>query len=204
MNPKRLLLALFLLYWAGVVGVTFFSSSLKESVRKSYYRFFVPSGYNMFVPVTQTNFNVKYEFYNGNQKVGELNSWEYLDESGKSLFERKEIFLKKMVYFYRVSNLDHAFLNHDYDWKYIRKIEQPDSGFVQGVYLNNLVGKLKNVSEIFIHEDPKLAETDSVAISVRRMPIILPFQPDYEPNYSFFVGDTVFFQTYYLTDKEGK
>lgn len=198
MNPKRLLFTLFLLYWAGVYGVTFFSENYKEKIKNSSYRFFMPTGYNMFSPVTQTTFNVKFEFFEREAKIGEINSWDYLNENGKFPIERKEVFLKKMVYFYRVPDLDYAFLKNDYDLKYRNKKEDLDSIYAQDIYLKNLISKIKKSSELFIKEDADLERADSVFISIKRTPIILPFHPEYKENYTFHVGDTVFFSTYYL------
>src|SRR5690606_7841590 len=115
--------------------------------------------------------------------------------------ERKEIFLKKMVYFYRVPDLDYHYLKNDYDRKYRNIEEDLDSVFQHNPYLNNMILKIQKSSQLLVDEIPDISTTDSVWISFQRHPIILPFDPDYKGSYTFYVSDTVFFQTSYIPEK---
>lgn len=196
MNYKKLLFVLFIVYWTIAFGVALFFKDAKVQIRDSAFRYFIPFGYNMFVPVTQTNFDVTYRFYKDGNEISEISSVDYLNPKTKhGLLKHKKLFLEKMLYFYRIPDLDFAFLESDYKHKYFHADFDLDEKIKEDLYLKKITEKLQKFPTHFLAENPEIKYVDSIYFTIRRTPTILPFETEYKNNYTFYVGDTIFFES---------
>ncbi len=198
MKPKGLLFALFILYWIVVYGVALFSGKIRSEFRQSTLSHFVPYGYSMFTPMTKTKFDVSYEFYENGKPIKILSLREYIDaEYDKGLLYNKTAFVKSKIYLDQIYQLDLAFQKNQY-----ARMNNPETkGFEDVIQeeenLNSIIRNIQNFSKLYIEENPSLT-VDSVIISVRRKPMILPYKPDYTGDYTYVLGDTVFYHTDYI------
>lgn len=191
MKPERLLFTLFLLYWAGVYGVTFFGSDHF----KSQFRDTIPTGYRMFAPVTNTHYDVYYEFYSGGKLKEKFFISGYLEKQNeKSVFFKKSNFVRERLFGGLIKKLDYHYQKSLYDELY----KQKENDFEKQVLINRELGpiveNLKNFSRLYLLENPGII-ADSVSISVLRKPMVLPFEQDYKDDFTYKVGEKTFFQT---------
>jgi len=191
MKPQRLLFTLFVLYWAGVYGVTFFAgNSFKSKFRDT-----IPTGYRMFAPVTNTNYDVYYEFYSGGELKEKFFISDYLKrQNEKSVVFKKSNFVKERLYGGLIKTLDYHYQKSLYDELY----KQKENDFEKQVLINRelipIVENLKQFPQLYLLENPEI-EADSISISVLRKPMILPFAPDYKDDFTYKIGEKTFFQT---------
>ncbi len=191
MKPKRLLFALFLLYWAVVYGVTFFAgSNLKSQFRDS-----IPTGYRMFAPVTDTNYDVIYEFYSDGKLRKRLILSEYIaSEYDNSIFQNKSAFVKDRLYLGLMKTLDFHYQKSLYDELYKGKENDFAQKLLSEPELLPLVKNLEKFPILYLLENPEI-KTDSFSVSVWRAPMILPFDKSYNRDFTYKVGKKVFYKT---------
>ncbi len=191
MKPKRLLFALFLLYWAVVYGVTFFTgNNFKSQFRDS-----IPTGYRMFAPVTNTNFDVSYEFYTDGNLIRQIQLSDYIsNEYQKSIFQQKSAFIKDRLYLGFLKTLDFYYQKTLYDELYKGKENDFETQIRTNRELIRIVENLENFPKLYLLENPDL-KSDSISVSVRRKPMVLPFAPEYNRDFTYKIGAKTFFQT---------
>lgn len=191
MNPKRLLFTLFLLYWAGVYGVTFFAGdNLKSSFRDT-----IPTGYRMFAPVTDTNYDVSYEFFRDGELIREIKFSEYIHkEYDKPFYQNKSAYVKEKLYSGSLKILDFRYQKSLYDEVYRNKKNDFDSLTVSSKELMGIIDNLKNFPKLYLAENPEIF-ADSVWISASRKPMILPFDSLYKGAFTYRIGNKIFFTT---------
>lgn len=195
MKPKGVLFSLFILYWIAVYGVALFSSNLRNGFRQTTLSQFIPYGYSMFTPMTKTKFDVNYEFYKNGNTVKNISLQDYIDsEYDKGLIHNKTTFVKSKIYLDQVYQLDLAFQKNQY-----AQLSNSDQGNFEEVInkdenLKSIVQNIHIFSKLYLKENQELA-ADSVVISVKREPMILPFNPEYKGDFTYVLGDTVFYKT---------
>ena len=191
MKPERLLFTLFALYWAGVYGVTFFAGDHFKTQIKEW----IPTGYRMFAPVTNTNYDVAYEFYEKGELKGKFLISNYLEkENEKSIFQSKSYFVKERLYLGWMKTLDFHYQTSLYNELYKGKENDFDKKLKTHKELIPIVQNLKNFPKVYLKENPNI-KADSVSISVMRKPMVLPFDKEYKDDFTYFIGEKVFFQT---------
>lgn len=191
MNPKRLFFTLFLLYWAGVYGVTFFAGeNFKIRLRET-----IPTGYRMFAPVTNTNYEVFYEFFLNEKLVDTLQLSEYINkEYEKSFYLNKSAYVKDELFQGSLKILDYRYQKALYEEIYEKKPNGFEKQTTSDAELSKIIESLKNFSKVYLSENPEI-KSDSVVISVLRSPMILPFAPGYEGDFTYIVGKKIFYTT---------
>ncbi len=191
MKPERLLFTLFLLYWAVVYGVTFFAgNNFKSQFRES-----IPTGYRMFAPVTNTNYDVYYEFYSDEKLKEKFCISDYIEKQNeKSFVFKKSNFVKERLFGGLIKKLDYHYQKSLYAELY----KQKENDFEKQVHTNRelipIVENLKKFPQLYLLENPEI-KADSVSISVMRKPMVLPFSPDYNADFTYKIGEKTFFQT---------
>lgn len=191
MKPKRLLLTLFLLYWAVVYGVTFCAGeNLKSQFRDS-----IPTGYRMFAPVTDTNYDVFYEFYADGKLTEKIILSEYIAaEYDKSIFQNKTAFVKDRLYLGLMKTMDYHYQKSLYDELYKGKENNFAQKLLSDPELIPLVKNLEKFPKLYLLEHPEI-KADSFSVSVWRAPMILPFDKSYDKDFTYKVGKKVFYRT---------
>lgn len=191
MKPKRLLFALFVLYWIGVYGVTFFYDGISIGL----FNGMIPSAYKMYAPVTNTHYDVHYDFYLSGQKVKSILLSEYIhsDES-KGIFQDKTNFAKSKVYEGPLKVLDFEFQSALYKKRYKKDSLDLNEHLLNQPKIQRIEKNLQNFAKLYLAENPNF-KSDSVSISVRRDPMILAFQPDFKNDFTYEIGKGVFFKT---------
>ncbi len=191
MKPKRLLFTLFLLYWAGVYGVTFFAGNqLKTQFRET-----IPTGYRMFAPVTNTNYDVYYEFYAEGELKGKFYISDFIEkENEKSVIFKKSAFVKERLFGGLIKKLDYNYQKSLYNELYKQKVNDFEKQVLTNQELIPIVENLKNFPQLYLLENPEI-KADSVSISVMRKPMVIPYAPDYGDDFTYKVGEKTFFQT---------
>lgn len=191
MNPKRLLFTLFLLYWAGVYGVTFFAGdNLKKRFRET-----IPTGYRMFAPVTDTRYDVSYEFSLNSETVRKVELSDYINAQYDTPFYlHKSAYVKDKLFQGSLKVLDFRYQQTLYEELYRNKTNDFEVQTVSNPELSKIIANLKNFSKLYLLENPEI-RADSVNISVYRSPVILPFAPDYKDDFTHKVGEKIFYTT---------
>lgn len=195
MKPKGVLFSLFILYWIVVYGVALFSSDLRNSFRQTALSHFIPYGYSMFTPMTKTRFDVNYEFYKNGNAVKNIFLQDYINsEYNKGLIHNKTAFVKYKIYLDQIYQLDLAFQKNQY-----AQLSDSEQGNFEEVInkdenLKSIIQNVRNFSKLYLKEKPELT-ADSVIISIKRKPMILPFNPEYKGDFTYVLGDTVFYKT---------
>ena len=192
MNPKRLLFTLFLLYWVGVYGVTFFAGkNLKSQFRDS-----IPTGYRMFAPVTNTQYDAVYKFYLNNEAVKEIKLSDYVNSQyEKPIYLNKTAYVKDKLFQGSLKVLDFRYQKSLYDELYRNKENDFEAQTLHNPELSKIITNLKNFSQYYLNENPEI-KADSVVISVSRSPFILPFAPEYKDDFTHKVGKKIFYTTF--------
>ena len=188
MKPERLLFILFALYWVIVYGVTFFA----EDNLKSQFRDTIPTGYRMFAPATDTNYDVSYAFYRNGKLTEEFLISDYLEK--KKSIVSKSNFVEERLFLGLVKTLDFHYQTALYDEKYKQKENDFEQKLKTHKELIPIVQNLKNFPKVYLKENPKM-KADSVSISVMRKPMVLPFDKEYKDDFTYFIGEKIFFQT---------
>lgn len=192
MNFRKLLLALFVLYWALVYGASFI---LPKSVQKKFSPF-APPAYRMYVPATTTNYDVMYEFYaNGEVSHKVLMSEELASEKEVSLLHDKAVFIKRRLYLESLKSFD-----YEYQMSLHQSLEKKTANdFEEKVRSNEALGRiadnLKNYVGLYTSVQTEL-RFDSVKISAYRKPIVLAFDTDYKESFTYTAGEGVFYETW--------
>lgn len=191
MKPERLLFILFLLYWAGVYGVTFFAGDhFKHQFRDT-----IPTGYRMFAPVTNTNYDAYYEFYSEGELKEKFFISDYLKKQNeKSVVFKKSNFVKERLFGGLIKKLDYHYQKSLYDELYKQKENDFEKQVLTNRELIPILENLKKFPSLYLLENPEI-KADSVSISVQRKPMILPFATDYNADFAYKIGEKTFFQT---------
>lgn len=198
MKPKGLLLALFILYWIAVYGIALFSGKFRNDFRQTSLSHFVPYGYSMFTPMTKTTFDVSYQFYKDGNLAEIVSLRNYLDaEFNKGLFHNKASTVKSRVYLEQIYKLDLAFQKEQYAGINNPENQDFEKTVANDESLKSIAQNIINFSKIYKEENPSL-EADSVGVSVYRKPMILPFNPGYKGDYTYILGDMVFYKSSYI------
>lgn len=198
MKPKGLLFTLFILYWVAVFGVALFSGKYRNEFRKTSLSHFMPFGYSMFTPMTKTNFDVSYEFFKNGHSVKTIYLQKYLDtEFEKGLLQNKTSTNKSRNYFEQIYQLDLAFQKNQYAKTYGSLNGNFEDIINKDEKLKSISQNIRNFSKLYQEENPSL-EADSVSISVFRKPMVLPFNPNYKGDYTYVLGDMVFYKMNYV------
>jgi hypothetical protein len=191
MKPKRLLFALFILYWVGVYGVTFFLSDNFKNKFKG----LVPTGYKMYAPITNTNFDVHYHFYRNKELVDSVRISHYIaEEYDKGILWNKTAFAKSKLYAGSLKVLDFHYQTALYRKRYKKVNINLDSLIIGNSKLQKIDQDLKNFAKFYRVENPSL-KFDSASISVFRYPTILAFQPDFHNDFTYELGNGIFYRT---------
>lgn len=191
MKPKRLLFTLFLLYWAGVYGVTFFGSDHF----KSQFRDRIPTGYRMFAPVTNTQYDIYYEFFAGGELKTKFLISDYLEKQNERfILYKKSNFVRERLFGGLIKKLDYHYQKSLYDEMYKQKNNDFEKQVLTNRELVPIIENLKNFSRLYLLENPEIL-ADSVSISVLRKPMVLPFCQDYKDDFTYKIGERTFFQT---------
>lgn len=197
MKSKRLLFILFLVYWVVVYGVSFISN---QQI-KDFFKETIPTGYRMFVPMTKTNFDVQYKFYQKGMLIKEVALSDYLKkEYNKSLFNNKVAYIKDKLYFGSIKILDFKYQNSLYNEHYLggennfKKLIETDQELV------DIIESLKVFPKLYLSENKDII-SDSISISVNRFPIILDFDERYEGDFTYKAGEGEFYKAYIKLDK---
>lgn len=190
MNTKKLLFTLFILYWIMVYGVSFFAS--KDT--KERYRNLFPTGYRMYTPATNTHYEVDYTFYKGGEAVGDVRFSEFMlkeKEEGRLLKTR---FVEDRLFSGFLKTLDHHYQMELYK----EKVENRENNFDElsrtHPQLQMILGGVKNFPKFYLSKNPDI-QADSVSILISRYPMILPFDPEYIDNFTYYAGEGVFYKT---------
>lgn len=190
MNAKKLLFTLFVLYWIMVYGVSFFASK----GTKERYRNFFPTGYRMYTPATNTHYEVDYTFYKEGEAVEELRFSEFMrreKEKGRLLKTR---FVEDRLFSGFLKTLDHHYQME----LFTEKVKKGENRFEtltrEHPELQMIIGGVENFAKYYISVNPDL-RADSVHIKVSRAPMILPFDPEYKGNFTYYAGEGVFYET---------
>lgn len=191
MKPKRLLFTLFVLYWVAVYGVTFFiSNSYKKQLKG-----LIPTGYKMYAPITNTNFDIQYDFYKNNVLVDTLKFSRYIQkEYDKGIFWHKSSFAKSKLYEGSLKVLDFHYQTTHYQNRYNHKNLDWDSVVFNTPILQEIDLNLQNFAKLYGTEHPEL-KFDSVVITVYRYPMILTFNPEFRNDFTYEVGERIFYTT---------
>lgn len=198
MKSKGLLFTLFILYWVAVFGVALFSGKYRNELRQTSLSHFIPFGYSMFTPMTKTNFDVSYEFFKDGHSVRTISINDYLGkEFDKGLIHNKTSTNKSRNYFEQIYQLDLAFQKNQYAAIDHPANESFEEALDKNPNLKSIQENIKKFSKLYMDENPSL-KADSVSISVFRKPMILPFHPNYKGDYTYVLGDMVFYKTYYI------
>lgn len=191
MKPKRLLFALFILYWVGVYGVTFFLSDNSKNKFKG----LIPTGYKMYAPITNTNFDVHYHFFRNKELVDSVQISQYIEEEyDKGIFWNKTAFAKSKLYQGSLKVLDYHYQTALYRKRYKKENIHLDSLLFEYPKLQKVDQDLKNFAKLYRTEHPTL-KFDSASISVYRYPMILAFQPDFRGDFTYELGEGIFYKT---------
>lgn len=191
MKPKRLLLALFVLYWVGVFGVTFFADAKSKQIFKG----LIPSAYKMYAPVTNTLYTVQYDFYLSNELVKSVDLSEYIQsDQSKGIFQNKTNFAKSKVYEGPLKILDFEFQSALYTKRYKNDRIDLNEYLLNQSKIQKIEKNLQNFAKLYRKENPNL-QTDSVSISVKREPMILAFNPNFRNDFTYEIGKGIFFKT---------
>lgn len=194
MKPKRLLFALFVLYWIGVYGVTFFYGEQS----KTFYKGLIPSGYKMYAPITNTLYDVRYEFYKEDLLVENILLSDYIkEEYDKGILNNKTSFSKSKLYEGSLKVFDFQYQTALYKKRYKNDSIELDSHLMSSSRMVEIDRNLKNFSQLYLQEEPNL-KSDSVSISVYRKPMILPFQPDFKADFTYELGAGIFYKTHQI------
>src|SRR5690606_23584865 len=177
-----------------VAGIAFFSFDFRYQFRKTQLSNFVPFGYSMFTPMTKTNFDVSYEFFQDGNSFRTVSMQDYLNkESAKGITNVKSKSLKSQIYFEQLYQLDLAYQKYHYAKYQKAKKQNFDSIIVQDELLKTITLNLKNFAKLYQTENSFSA--DSVQISVKRSPMVLPYNPDYKGDYTYLAGKGIFYET---------
>lgn len=202
MKPKGLLFTLFILYWIVVYGVALFSGKFRNDFRQTSVSHFIPYGYSMFTPMTKTKFHVTYDFYKDDNLEKKVSLGEYIEsEYDKGLIYNKSTFVKSKIFMDQIYQLDLAFQKFHYQGIFKNKTFEELIG--TDSKLKSIVANVQNFSDLYIKENP-LQKFDSVLISIKREPMILPFNKNYKGDYTYVIGDTVFYRSNYIFKRSEK
>jgi hypothetical protein len=191
MKPKRLLFALFVLYWIGVYGVTFFLGDQSKEKFKG----LIPTGYKMYAPITNTRYDIQYEFFLQGEKRKSIWFSDYIQEEyDKGIFSHKTSFAKTKLYEGSLKILDFQYQSALYKKRYKKEEIDVNPYLMANSRIQKIDQNLKNFAQLYLHENSDL-KTDSVSISVYRYPMILAFQPDFRNDFTYELGEGMFYQT---------
>lgn len=193
MKSKKLWISLFLLYWFIVYGLSFLNNEYLNSQVVE----LIPTRYRMFAPVTKTNFDVEYVFYHKGNEQKKMMFSEYIrEEYDKSILLNKTSFIKDKLYQGNIKVLDFNFQEALYNEKY----QNIPNDFEQRVQENPLLiytlRSLTNFPKLYLKENPNL-KSDSIKLSVYRAPMVIPFDTNYDDDYTYKIGAKYFF-TYHF------
>lgn len=155
----------------------------------------MPYGYSMFTPMTKTKFDVNYEFFENGIPVKTISLEQYLNsEFDKGLFHNKTASVKSRIYFEQIFQIDLAFQKNQY-----AAINNPENLNFSDVIKQDpnftaIIENIQNFPKLYLSENPEF-HVDSVSISVIRKPMILPFNPNYKGDYTYVLGNMIFYKS---------
>lgn len=191
MKSKSSVLALFFLFWTAMFGLSFFDNSSKL---KSFLGYSGKLGYRMYAPPTTTNYEVNLHFYRDGDFLHSLKLSEYLlNETHQSILKDKESFVKRKIFLESMKRFDFEYQMMVYEDRKNKTQTDFDELIEQKPVLSRTVEALGNLGRLCNREMNGLA--DSVWVEVERHPIVVEFAPERQNDFTYVVGERVFYKT---------
>ncbi|HUH35690.1 MAG TPA: hypothetical protein VL022_07665 [Moheibacter sp.] len=192
MKTKSLLLLLFVTFWTIIYGVSFFGSN----TLKAAFRGFIPTGYKMYAPPTKTNYDVVFTYCSKGEIIDQVHLSTYINEAQQqSMLHQKAAFVKERLFLYSMRTWDVDVQKALYQAMYLNGENDFEKEWNDSERLVAIRQSLLNFSQIYWTEKAEVEkEWDQLKIEATRHPIVIKYAPDYQKDFTYTVGEKVFYQ----------